>query len=86
MYALDDWPSRVIGGQERGHHARADSVKCPSCDQKPAAADESGLVNVLQERLYEVHAPEMLRERVRENVSAQLKNFDGYVTRPISGA
>jgi hypothetical protein len=27
----------------------------------------------------------MPRERVRENVSAQLKDFDGYNARPISG-
>jgi hypothetical protein len=60
-------------------------VKCPSCDQKLAAADESGLVKVLQEHLYEERAPEMLRERVRENV-AQLKDFEGYHARPISGA
>ena len=48
--------------------------------------DESGLVNVLQEHLYEEHALEMPRERVRENVAAQLKDFDGYNARPISGA
>jgi len=52
----------------------------------PCAADESGLVSVLQEHLYEEHALEMPRERVRENVSAQLKDFDGYNARPISGA
>ena len=62
------------------------NVKCPSCDQKLAAANESGLVNVLQEHLYEEHALEMLRERVSENVAAQLKNFDGYNAQPISGA
>jgi hypothetical protein len=28
----------------------------------------------------------MPRERVRENVSAQLKDFDGYNARPISRA
>jgi len=28
----------------------------------------------------------MPRERVRENVSAQLRDFDGYNARPISGA
>ncbi len=61
-------------------------VKCPSCNQKLAAADESGLVNVLQEHLYEEHALEMPRERVRENVAAQLRDFDGYNARPISGA
>jgi predicted small metal-binding protein len=62
------------------------TVKCPSCDQKLAAADESGLVNVLQEHLYEEHALEMPPERVRENVVAQLRDFDGYDARPISGA
>jgi hypothetical protein len=62
------------------------SVKCPSCDQILAATDEGGLVNVLQEHLYEEHALEMPRERVRENVAAQLRDFDGYNARPISGA
>jgi hypothetical protein len=62
------------------------NLKCPSCDQTFAAADEGGLVNVLQERLYEEHALEMPPERVRENVSAQLRDFDGYNARPISGA
>jgi predicted small metal-binding protein len=62
------------------------SVKCPSCDQILAATDESGLVNVLQEHLYEEHTLEMPRERVRENVSAQLRDFEGYNARPISGA
>ena len=62
------------------------TVKCPSCESDIRAADESGLVNVLQEHLYEDHALEMSRERVRENVSAQLKKFDGYNARPISGA
>jgi predicted small metal-binding protein len=61
-------------------------VRCPSCQSDIRAADESGLVSVLQEHLYEVHALEMPRERVRENVSAQLKDFDGYNARPISGA
>ena len=61
------------------------SVKCPSCDQILAATDESGLVNVLQEHLYEEHALEMPPERVRENVAAQLRDFDGYNARPISG-
>ena len=32
------------------------NLKCPSCDQILAAADESGLVNVLKEHLYEEHA------------------------------
>jgi hypothetical protein len=62
------------------------NVKCPSCDQILAAADENGLVNVLREHLYEEHALEMLPERVRENVAAQLRDFDGYNARPISGA
>jgi hypothetical protein len=61
-------------------------VKCPSCDQKLAAANESGLVNVLREHLYEEHALEMPPERVRENVAAQLRDFDDYNARPISGA
>ena len=50
-------------------------VKYPSCGQKLAAANESGLANVLQEHLYEEPALKMQRERVRENVSAQLKDF-----------
>jgi hypothetical protein len=62
------------------------TVKCPSCESDIRAADESGLVNVLQEYLYEEHALAMPRERVRENVSAQLKDFDDYNARPISGA
>ncbi len=62
------------------------NVKCPSCDQILAAADESGLVNLLRGHLYEEHGLEMPPERVRENVAAQLKDFDGYNARPISGA
>jgi hypothetical protein len=62
------------------------NAKCPACDQILAAADEGGLVSVLQEHLYEEHALEMPRERVRENVSAQLRDFDGYNASPISGA
>ena len=62
------------------------NAKCPSCDWILAAADEGGLVNILQEHLYEEHDLEMPRERVRENVSAQLKDFDDYNSRPISGA
>jgi predicted small metal-binding protein len=62
------------------------TVKCPSCESDIRAADESDLVNVLQEHLYEEHALQMPRERVRENISAQLKEFDGYKARPISGA
>jgi predicted small metal-binding protein len=61
-------------------------VRCPSCGKRLEAADEDGLVNVLQEHLHEKHALEMPRERVRENVAAQLKDFDGYNARPISGA
>jgi hypothetical protein len=62
------------------------NVKCPSCDQILAGADESRLVNILREHLYEEHGLEMPPERVRENVAAQLKAFDGYNARPISGA
>jgi hypothetical protein len=62
------------------------NVKCPSCDQILAIADESGLVNILREHLYEEHALEMSPERVRENVAAQLREFDGYNARPVSGA
>ena len=62
------------------------NVKCPSCDESLAATDVGGLVNVLREHLYEEHALEMPPERVRENVSAQLRDFDGYNARPISGA
>jgi hypothetical protein len=62
------------------------NVKCPSCDQVLATADESGLVKILQEHLYEEHALELPPERVRENVAAQLRDFDGYNARPISGA
>ena len=42
-------------------------VKCPSCAQKLAAVDESGLVNALQEHPHEEHALAVSRERVREN-------------------
>jgi hypothetical protein len=62
------------------------NVKCPSCDQILATADESGLVNILREHLYEEHALEMPAERVRENVAAQLREFDGHNARPVSGA
>jgi hypothetical protein len=62
------------------------NVKCPSCDQSLAAADEGGLMSVLRDHLYEEHALEMPPERVRENVAAQLRDFDGYNARPISGA
>jgi transcriptional regulator NrdR family protein len=62
------------------------NVTCPSCNQVFTTADESGLVNVLREHLYEEHALEMPSERVRENVAAQLREFDGYNARPISGA
>jgi hypothetical protein len=62
------------------------TVKWPSCESDIRAADERGLVDVLQEHLYEEHALEMPRQRVREKVSAQLKDFDGYNARPISGA
>jgi hypothetical protein len=62
------------------------NVKCPSCDQILAAADGSGLVNVIREHLDEEHALEMPPERIRENVAAQLQSFDGSNARPISGA
>ena len=62
------------------------NVKCPACDQILAAADEGGLVDVLREHLYEEHALEMPPARVRENVAAQLRDFDGYNAHPISGA
>ncbi len=62
------------------------TVKCPSCGGEVQAADESGLVNDLKQHLYEKHAVEMPPERVRENVAAQLRDFDGYNARPISGA
>jgi hypothetical protein len=62
------------------------NVKCPSCDQILAAADEGGLELVLREHLYEEHTLEMPPDRVRENVAAQLRDFDGYNARPISGS
>ena len=62
------------------------NVRCPACDQVFAAADESDLVQALREHLYEEHALEMPPERVRENIAAQLRDFDGYNARPISGA
>ena len=62
------------------------TVKCPSCGSDVRAADESGLVSVLQKHLYEEHTLEMPPERIRENVTAQLQGFDGYNARPISGA
>jgi hypothetical protein len=62
------------------------NVKCPSYDQILAAAEASGLVNVLKEHLYEEHALEMPPQRVRQNVAAQVRDFDGYKARPISGA
>jgi len=62
------------------------NVKCPSCEQVLATSDESGLVNALREHLYEEHALEIPIDRVRENVAAQLRDFDGYNARPISGA
>jgi hypothetical protein len=62
------------------------NVKCPSCEQVFASADEGALVDVLREHLYEEHGLEVPPERVRENVAAQLRDFDGYNARPISGA
>ena len=69
-----------------GTMAEPINVKCPSCEQILAAPDEGGLVSVLGEHLYEEHALEMPPERVRENVCARLRDFDGYNARPISGA
>jgi len=62
------------------------TVKCPSCERDIRAADESKLVDSLRQHLYQKHAIEMPPERVRENVAAQLRDFDGYNARPISGA
>jgi hypothetical protein len=62
------------------------TVKCPSCEGSIRAADESRLVDGLRQHLYDKHAIEMPLERVRENVAAQLRDFDGYNARPISGA
>ena len=61
-------------------------VRCPSCSQGIRAADESGLVTDLQRHLRDEHDLEIPVERVRENVAAQLRDFDGYNARPISGA
>ena len=77
-YYEEDWKGGIM--------AEPINLKCPSCGQILASADESGLVNVLQEHLYEEHALDMPRERLRENVVAQLQDFDGYNARPISGA
>jgi len=62
------------------------SVECPSCHRPVEAADQNGLVDTLQEHLAGEHELEMPRERVRENVAAQLRGVDGYNARPISGA
>jgi endogenous inhibitor of DNA gyrase (YacG/DUF329 family) len=62
------------------------TIKCPSCESDIQATDESRLVADFQQHLYEKHAIEMPPERVRENVAAQLRDFDGYNARPISGA
>jgi predicted small metal-binding protein len=62
------------------------TVKCPACESDIRATDESRLVDGLQQHLYEKHGIERPQERVRENVAAQLRDFDGYNARPISGA
>lgn len=62
------------------------TVKCPSCESDIRAVDRSGLVDGLRQHLDEQHGFEMDPERVRENVAAQLRNVDGYNSRPISGA
>lgn len=89
--AVEAWRLALPGSMRRTRKVarkmpESTKVKCPSCDQILAAADASGLVNVLREHLYEEHALEMPLERVRENVAAQLRDFDGYNARPISGA
>jgi predicted small metal-binding protein len=61
-------------------------VRCPSCGRELRADDENGLVDDLQRHLVEEHDLEVPAERVGENVVAQLKDFDGYNARPISGA
>lgn len=61
-------------------------VECPSCHGAVEAQDENGLVDALQGHLADEHELEMPRERVRENVAAQLRGVDGYNARPISGA
>lgn len=61
-------------------------VECPSCHRAVEARDENGLVDALWGHLAEEHQLEMPRERVRENVAAQLRGVDGYNARPISGA
>ena len=79
---------RTDGEDRKGGQSMPEpiDIKCPSCDQQLAAAYESDLGNALREHLYEEHALEMPPERVRENVAAQLQDFDGYNARPISGA
>ena len=49
----------------------------PVLQERYTGPDQSGLVSVLQEHLYEEHALKMQSERVRENVSAQLKDVEG---------
>ena len=61
-------------------------VRCPSCSQDLMAAGENALVDDLQRHLRDEHDLEMPPARVRENVAAQLRDFDGYNARPISGA
>ncbi len=61
-------------------------VKCPSCGREIRAEDEDALVSDLQRHLGDEHDLEVPAERVRENVVAQLRDFDGYNARPISGA
>ncbi len=61
-------------------------VKCPSCGRDIRAEDEDALVSDLQRHLGDEHDLEVPAERVRENVVAQLRDFDGYNARPISGA
>ena len=61
-------------------------VKCPSCGREIRGEDENALESALQRHLADEHDLEVPAERVRENVVAQLRDFDGYNARPISGA
>jgi hypothetical protein len=88
-YSVGLRPSPCAATSETFHalrQTRARERLGPSNGPSPEYQRLSLLVHVLQEHLYEEHALEMPRERVRENVSAQLKDFDGYNARPISGA
>jgi len=51
------------------------TVKCPSCESDIRAADESGLVNVLQEHLYEESTPWTCQARGCERTSRPAERF-----------